>query len=312
VRELGPYSNFVSELRQFGALLREWRGRVSPAEVGPGSTDGSRRTPGLRREELAELSEVSADYIKRLEQGRARPSLQVLKSLARALALSRTEHEHLCILTGHAIAQPGQVNRLVGPSTRRLLDRLESVPVAVFDATWTLLSYNSLGITLLGDPSRYTGRDRNMAWRYFTNTTNCAPESRLQAEEYEASLVADLRETASRYPSDRGLTALITALQTASAPFMELWHSGATAKFEQRRGVIDHPDVGRIRTDGNVLTVPEGDLRLLVFTAEPGSADADKLAAIRRPLTGAALTPGLGWLCLPSAPCPPPKLVHGR
>lgn len=277
----------MNELRQFGALLREWRGRVSPAAVGPGSADGSRRTPGLRREELAELAEVSADYIKRLEQGRARPSLQVLRSVARALALSQGEYEHLRILTGHTVAEPGQVNRLIGPVTRRLLDRLEDVPVAVFDATWTLLSYNSMGTALCGDPSRYTERDRNMVWRYFTNTSNCTAESRRQAEEYEASLVADLRETASRYASDRGLTALIAALRTASASFTELWRSGATAKFEQRRGVVDHPEVGRIRTDANVLRVPEGDLKVLVFTVEPGSADAAKLAAIR-PRAGAS------------------------
>ena len=236
---------------------------------------------------MAELSEVSTDYIKRLEQGRARPSLQVLQSVARALALSRAEYEHLCILTGHAIAEPGQVNRLIGPVTHRLLDRLADVPVAVFDATWTLLSYNSMGTALCGDPSRYDERERNMVWRYFTNTTHCAAESRRQAEEHEASLVADLREAASRYPSDRGLTALIAALRTASAPFTELWRSGSTAKFEQRRGVIDHPEVGRIRTDANVLRVPEGDLKLLVFTVEPGSADAAKLAAIR-PRVGAA------------------------
>lgn len=226
------------------------------------------------------MSEVSTDYIKRLEQGRARPSLQVLKSVARALTLSPAEYEHLCILTGHAIAQPGQINRLIGPATRRLLDRLENVPIAVFDATWTLLSYNALGTALCGDPSPYTRRDRNMAWRYFTGTTNCAPESGRQAEQYEASLVADLRETASRYPSDPGLTSLITALQTASPSFTELWRNGATTKFEQRHGVINHPYVGRIRTAGNVLAVPEGDLKLLVYTTEPESTDADKLAAI--------------------------------
>jgi len=164
----------MSELGQFGVLLHEWRDRVPPPESGPGIASGSRRrTVGLRREELAELSEVSADYIKRLEQGRARPSLQVLKSLARALALTRAEYEHLCILTDHSVAQPGQVNRRIGTVTRELLDRLENVPV------------------------------------------------------------------------------------------------------------VDHTGVGRVRTDGTVLAVPEGDLRLMVFTAEPGSPDAAKLAALR-------------------------------
>lgn len=273
--------DLVNDLRQFGTLLREWRGRMPPADVDSGGGEGVRRTPGLRREELAELSEVSTEYIRRLEQGRSRPSLGVVKSMARALALSPAEYEHLCILSGHAIAQPGRVNRLIGPATRRLLDRLDSLPAAVFDATWTLLSYNSLATDLLGDPSPLTRRGRNMVWRYFTNTTNCATESRRDAEEYEASLVADLRETASRYPSDRELGALVTALHAASARFAELWNSGAAAKFERRRGVVEHPEVGVVRMDSNVLAIPEGDLKLLIFTVEPGSIDADKLAAVR-------------------------------
>ena len=181
---------------------------------------------------------MSADYIKRLEQGRARPSLQVLASVARALALSRAEYEHLCLLTGHATTQPGQVNR-------------------------------------------------NSVWRYFTHTTTGTLDSPRQAEQYEATLVADLRETAGRYPADPELIALITALHTASTRFTELWHSTTIAKFETGRVLVDHPDAGPIRTDGNILTIPEGDLRLLVYTADPGSRDADKLAAIR-PLAGAA------------------------
>jgi transcriptional regulator with XRE-family HTH domain len=281
-----PYSDFVYELQRFGVLLRKWRGRVQPVGVGPGDANDSRRTPGLRREELAELSDVSADYIKRLEQGRARPSFQVLTSIARALALSRAEYEHLCLLTGHATTQPGQVNRLIGPSTRRLLNGLESVPVAVCDATLTRLAGNTLFTALFGDTVRRTRRDRNSVWRYFTHTTTGTLESPRQAEQYEAALVADLRETAGRYPADPDLAALITALHTASTRFTELWHSTTIAKFETGRVLVDHPDAGPIRTDGNILTIPEGDLRLLVYTADPGSADAAKLAAIR-PLAGA-------------------------
>lgn len=272
----------MSELGQFGVLLHEWRDRVPPPESGPGIASGSRRrTVGLRREELAELTTVSADYIKRLEQGRARPSLQVLKSLARALALTRAEYEHLCILTDHSVAQPGPVNRRIGTVTRELVDRLENVPVAVFDATWTLLACNSLGTALLGDASARSPRDRNMAWRYFTSTTNCEVDSPRESEEFEASMVAELRDASSRYPSDRSLTAMVTALQGVSASFADLWQSGATAKFQRRRGFVDHTAVGRVRTDGTVLAVPEGDLRLMIFTAEPGSPDAAKLAALR-------------------------------
>ncbi|NQE92388.1 helix-turn-helix domain-containing protein [Nocardia terpenica] len=280
VNNVDLYSYLVHELHQFGVLLREWRGRASPGGVGCTGQNGSRRTPGLRREELAELSLVSADYIKRLEQGRARPSLQVLRAVADALGLSRAEYEHLCILTGHAVAQPGRVDRRIRPATRQLLDRLDDVAVGVFDATWTLLSYNTLGDELCGDPAALGPRDRNMVWRYFTNTTNCVADSRRQELEYEASLVADLRETASRYPTDPGLTALIADLMKQSPRFAELWVTGATAKFAHRRGSIDHPELGLIHTDGHVLTVPEGDLKLYLFTVEPGSSDARKVAEL--------------------------------
>ncbi|WP_051791022.1 helix-turn-helix domain-containing protein [Amycolatopsis jejuensis] len=263
----------MQDLRRFGALLREWRGRVPPPRP------DRRRTPGLRREELAALSGVSTDYVRRLEQGRARPSRQVLKAVAAALAVSPAEYAHLCILTGYALARPGEVNRHLGPATRQLLDRLDSVPVAVFDAGWTLITYNELAMALCGNPFPCPRRELNMVWRHFTNTTNCtAPPP---GPQYEAALVADLREAATRYPADRELADLVTALHEASPRFSELWHSGATGKFESRSGVLNHPTAGPIRTDGTVLTAPEGDLRLLVFTVAPGSEDAEKLAALR-------------------------------
>jgi hypothetical protein len=137
----------------------------------------------------------------------------------------------------------------------QLLDRLDDVPVAVFDATWTLIRYNAFGTVVCGDVA-CTGWDRNMAWRYFNDTTNCTPETRQDAEEFEAPLVADLRDAASRYPTDPGLRALTTSLRTISTRFRP------------------------IRLDGSVLTVSEGELKLLMHTAEPGSQDADKLAAL--------------------------------
>jgi len=276
------YRGVVGDLRRFGALLREWRERHPAAEQQhTGGLTGARRTPGLRREEVAERSGVSADYVKRLEQGRARPSAQVLAAIADALAVSEAEYAHLCILTGHVVARPGPVNRRLRPATEQLLDRLRDVPVAVFDATWTLVCYNALGAALCGDPGGLTYRDRNMAWRYFTGTTNCAVESAQDADEWEAALVADLRTAASLYPNDGGLCTLTTTLRTTNARFAALWADGASTTFQHRRGIINHPSVGRIQVDGNALTTPNEQLKLLVFTAEPGSEDADRLAALK-------------------------------
>src|SRR2546430_5789606 len=148
-------------------MLRTWRDRMSPGQVGL-AVNAPRRTRGLRREELAVLAGISADYLVRLEQGRAsNPSTQVCAALARALQLSDPEQAHLFRLAGHADGD-GVVSRLVPASVRRLLDQLDDHPIAVYDATWTLISWNRLWAALLGDPSALDERQRNVLWRHFT------------------------------------------------------------------------------------------------------------------------------------------------
>jgi DNA-binding XRE family transcriptional regulator len=119
------------ERHELGSVLRGWRERLPPAAVGFPDAGGQRRARGLRREELASLACVSPDYIKRLEQGRARPSAAVLDSLARGLRLTPAEYEYLCVLAGHAATGTGQVPRHIGPGAQRLLDRLSDVPACV-------------------------------------------------------------------------------------------------------------------------------------------------------------------------------------
>ena len=136
------------------ALLRAWRDRVQPEEVGlaPGA---GRRAPGLRREELSVLAGVSVDYIVRLEQGRARhPSAQLLGALARALRLTDDERDHLFRVAGVAVASTGMVPRHITPGVQRIVDRLGDVPLAVHSAAWDLLHWNPLWAAVTGDPSR--------------------------------------------------------------------------------------------------------------------------------------------------------------
>jgi transcriptional regulator with XRE-family HTH domain len=153
---------------ELAGCLRSWRDRLGPAEAGltAGST---RRVPGLRREEVAQLAGVSLDYLARLEQGRAgNPSPSVLASLARALRLTDDERAHLFRLAGHAKPSTGTINRHVGPGVQRLLDRLSDVPVMVIDASWQLVAANPLASALVGDFSGASGRERNLAWGHFT------------------------------------------------------------------------------------------------------------------------------------------------
>ncbi|WP_172582696.1 helix-turn-helix domain-containing protein [Subtercola boreus] len=151
-----------------GALLRSWRDRLSPLDVGLPAGD-SRRAAGLRREELAALAGLSVDYVVRLEQGRARrPSAQVAAALARALQLNDAERDHLFVVSGLLPPSPREVPSHIPPGVQRLVARLGETPVAVFTAAWDLISWSPLWAALLGEPVRpATGRP-NLVRSMFT------------------------------------------------------------------------------------------------------------------------------------------------
>jgi transcriptional regulator with XRE-family HTH domain len=267
---------------QLAAALRAWRARVRPEDAGVAHR-GARRTPGLRRDEVAMLAGVSVEYVIRLEQGRARnPSRQVLDALARALRLSSPEREHLLRLAGMTPPVAGELPRAVPPSVQRLLQRLEDVPVAVFDATWTLLSWNRMWAALFGEP-RPPARSRNLVWQLFTVPAQTSRLVRTDEERqaFAATVVADLRTAAGRYPADAALQALVADLRRISDRFTALWASHAVESPTSSRKTVDHPEVGRMTLDCDVLAVAGHDLRVVVYTAEPGTAEADALALLR-------------------------------
>jgi transcriptional regulator with XRE-family HTH domain len=266
---------------EFGQAVRRWRDRVSPDAAGL-PAGGRRRASGLRREELALLAGISADYITRLEQGRATaPSAQVVEALARALRLAPQEREHLYRLAGLIPPGPEMVPAFITPSVRRLLDRLAGVPVAVYDAAWTLLLANPPYAALMGDASGWRGNERNGVWRNFVlPEASRVRQSPQERREFEAALVADLRAAAASYPADRPLRQLITELRATSQRFAELWDSGAVGRHEAARKKIDHPAAGELTLDCDVLTVRGSDLHIMIYTAEPGTQDADRLALV--------------------------------
>jgi transcriptional regulator with XRE-family HTH domain len=267
----------MSQHTELGAALRAWRDRLAPADAGL-PDHGARRAPGLRREELALLAGMSADYVTRLEQGRASaPSVQVLTALARALRLSGAEREHLFVLAGQPLPGPGIMPTHLTPGLQRLLDQLSGIPVSVNDASWTLLAWNPLWAALVGDPAGQRGRDRNVLWRYFTGAPGRVTHTPEDEPRFEASAVADLRAAAARYPRDAELRRLVADLQAASPQFARLWESREVGTHERDRKTVHHPELGPITVDCDVLTVPAVDLRVVAFTAAPGSADADKL-----------------------------------
>jgi transcriptional regulator with XRE-family HTH domain len=265
---------------EFGRAVHRWRDRVSPEAAGL-PAGGQRRAAGLRREELALLAGISVDYITRLEQGRAsNPSAQVVEALARALRLSAPERAHLFRLAGLAPPGPETVPAYITPSVQRLLDRLTGTPVAVYDASWTLLMANPPYAALMGDPSGWRGNQCNAVWRHFLGPGTRARHTPESLRAFEAALVADLRAAAGRYPADQRLRRLVAELRANSDRFAELWESGAVGHHEAARKSIDHPQAGPLTLDCDVLTVAGSDLRIMIYTAEPGTEDAERLALL--------------------------------
>ncbi|MFD4182039.1 helix-turn-helix domain-containing protein, partial [Rhodococcus sp. NPDC058514] len=231
---------------EFARVLRAWRDRVQPEEVGlpPGT---GRRSRGLRREELAMLAGVSVDYVVRLEQGRATsPSAQLLGALARALRLTDEERDHLYRVGGVAVPAPASLPRHVGPGVQRIVDRLGDVPVAVYSAAHDLLLWNPLWAALLGDPSTRSGFRRNLVWLVFTETRTPVTHTAVGEDEFRADLVADLRSAVGRYPDDAPLRDLVDRLLAESGEFAARWAQAHVAlhrssrKIEHTRAVGDN------------------------------------------------------------------------
>ena len=194
---------------ELATQLRGWRARLTPAAAGLPQL-ARRRTPGLRREEVAQLAGVSTDYVVRLEQGRARhPSAQVVQALARALRLDDEERDRLHALAGHAPPTAGRMNRHLTPSIQRIVDRLGDVPVAVIDASWETVTQNRAADALLGDLSAVSGRARNRAWRTFMDLPQLGTLEPQTRSMVEADVVGDLHAALIRLPEDPDLAALV-------------------------------------------------------------------------------------------------------
>lgn len=262
---------------EFGHILRRWRDRVSPEAAGL-PVGGHRRAAGLRREELAQLAGISVDYVTRLEQGRAsNPSEQVVEALGRALRLSAIEREHLFHAAGLVPPGQGKVPAYVPPSVLRVLDRLISTPVAVFDAAGTQLMANPMYLALMGE---YRGNERNALWRNFLGSGSRVRHTPEGLRALRAAQVAGLRAAASRYPADQTVHRLVAELLAKSQCFAEMWESGAVAASDVPSKTIDHPQLGPMTLDCDVLLVAGADLRIMIYSAEPGTEDAERLALL--------------------------------
>jgi transcriptional regulator with XRE-family HTH domain len=265
-----------------GATIRAWRGRLSPATAGL-PVGHSRRATGLRREELADLAGVSVDYVVRLEQGRAtNPSAQVTAALARALQLTTAERDHLFRLA-HLVPPSGdQISEHIPPGVQRMLARLDDAAAAVFSADWQLIWWNRGWAGLFGDPSAAPPRRRNFARDTFPVGASGPGLSQwavtaLDAGVTEAAVVSDLRRATGRFPRDRRLATLIRELTDGNPRFADLWARGTVSAHREDHKIVEHPAVGPITVDCDVLTDGDAELKIVMLTAAPGTEDETKL-----------------------------------
>jgi len=263
-----------------GAFLRSRRERLRPEDVGL-PAGPRRRTPGLRREEVAVLAHISTEYYVRLEQGRApRPSGEVLAGIGGALRLTDAESDHLHVLAGTAPRRTGLHRRDVRPSILALLERLPQTAAFVVSAAFEVLAWNDLAAALMEDFAELAPEDRNLARRAFLRPPRADATLYGVADvtEFRHHVVWELQATLARYPSDPALTGLVGELRDGSPQFARLWERHDVQAAPTLTKTFRHPVVGEITVDCDSLTLADRDQHLVLYSAPAGSRDAEALA----------------------------------
>lgn len=258
------------------------REQLKPSDVGLGA-GARRRTPGLRREEVAQLAAMSTDYYARLEQQRGpQPSVQILGSLARALRLTPDERDYLHRVCGHSAPDRTIFTDYVHPGMLRLLDRLHDTPAFVVSALDEVLIQNDAARALLGDASGLEGIERSGIYRWFAHPDD---ERRRYPEEdhprHSRVLVASLRSAYGALGERSRAGEIVRELASLSPEFAQLWEVHEVRRRFEDHKVLIHPEIGPIEVDCQALFTEDESQALIVLTAAPGSDAESKLELLR-------------------------------
>jgi transcriptional regulator with XRE-family HTH domain len=263
-----------AELAQF---LRTRRERISPEQAGLPMSK-RRRTPGLRREELAQLAGVGATWYTWLEQGRAiTVSEQMLESLARALQLDADERTHLFILARQQVpADPLPLTTCIDPALQLILDTMGIYPALILNTHWDILAWNQAACQVLTDFNLLSLRQRHVLWMLFTD-----PHYRSMMVDWEEDtrrFLALFRASTQRSVGEPWLTALIHDLQEASPEFREWWSHYDVRNVQSGHKRLRHPLVGELTLQAKTFLVADHpDLHMVVYTPVPDTATAARL-----------------------------------
>ena len=268
-----------------GDFLRSRRERLRPEDVGL-VTGARRRTPGLRRDEVALLAAMSTDYYERIEQGRGpQPSPSMLGAIARALRLTRDERDHVYLLAGHQPPPAHVALGYVDPGLMTILDALApTVPAMVTDDLEGVLAQNALGVALLGPLCASAGgagqQGSSFLWHWFTDERYRRLYAENDREVLTRGYVADLRSAVARRGSDAESRALVDALSAASEEFRRVWALQEVGPKRVTRKVLQHERVGRLDLECDVVVSPPSGQHLVLFRAAPGTGTAERLAML--------------------------------
>lgn len=262
----------VSARRELAEFLGSRRRQLAPADVGlPGGAN--RRTPGLRREEVALLAGVSHTWYTWLEQGREiRPSLQVMDALARTLRLSAAEREYVLRLSGNDPVRTHEAVDAMPAHLQRLMDSLGASPAYAITSGWSIAGWNEAYERLYPGVAALPVADRNLLWLVFTD-----PAVRRLLGDWTTDsrrFLAQFRAEVGPRLADPAVADLVTRLQAASPAFREGWASRDVDRFTSTERRFEHPTVGTLVLEHHQLTPADAPgLQLVVYTAaEAGSA----------------------------------------
>jgi transcriptional regulator with XRE-family HTH domain len=255
------------------AFLRTRRARLQPTDVGL-PVRNRRRTPGLRREDVAELANIGVSWYTLLEQGQdVHPSRQVLESLARALRLTPAEEKHLFLLAYKELPIQKTLEEVpVSPALQRVVDALDPHPAFIIGPRWDVLTWNRAADLLFSfHDDAFPPHSRNVVWRFFERSNRTMD---LEWEKQAQHLVAQFRADYARYPGDPSFLEIIEDLQRRSPLFCQWWEQQNVRGLPDGPRIMMHPTLGRLEFDHVTFqTSITSDLRVKVYSALPATIE---------------------------------------
>lgn len=270
-------TNDKQRYKELSDFLKTRRAKILPSQVGI-PTGSRRRTPGLRREEVAQLAGIGLTWYTWLEQGREiRISEQVIESLSKALLLDKQERIHLYRLANQPLkADIPENHGMISPILQHVLDNLEFCPSMITDQRWNVVAWNTAAFTIFGDFSQMNVRERNIVYSMFTDEKY--KQLFRDWEQHAKGLIGRFRSTCGEYIEDVWLSQFVNELKQQSALFEQWWPLHEIQANGEKFKQLNHPIVGQLDFEVSNFDVSDhSGLKLIVHTPLPDTATASKM-----------------------------------